>query len=130
LESLNDWTLALEDNKQSVLVAYIDYAKAFDTVSHSKLPAKLTAHGISGNLLTWISNILAHRTQQTKVGTAMSKVTGPISGVVKGIVIGPLLFLLFIIDVIAVLTKNKCTSQLYADDLMLYTAINVDCDKK
>ena len=73
LESLNDWTLALKD-KKSVLVAYIDYAKAFDTVSHAKLLAKLTAYGISGNLLTWISHFLAHRTQQTKVGTAMSKV--------------------------------------------------------
>jgi hypothetical protein len=36
LDSLNDWTLAIK-NKKSVLVAYIDYAKAFDTVSHAKL---------------------------------------------------------------------------------------------
>jgi Reverse transcriptase (RNA-dependent DNA polymerase) len=36
---------------------------------------------------------------------------------------------LFIYDVIAVLTKNECACQLYADDLKLYTAIFVDCDK-
>jgi Reverse transcriptase (RNA-dependent DNA polymerase) len=128
LESLNDWTLALKD-KKSVFVAYIDSAKAFDTVSHVKLLAKLTAYGRSGNRLSCISNFLAHRTQQTKVGTAMSKVTSLISCVVQGSVIGPLLFLLFINDVIAVLTKNECACQLHADDFMLYSAINVDCDK-
>jgi Reverse transcriptase (RNA-dependent DNA polymerase) len=128
LESLNDRTLVRKD-KKSVLVAYIDYAKAFDTVRHPKLLANLTAYGISGNLLTWISNFLVHRTQETKVGTTISKVTGLISGMVQGSVIGPLLCLLFINDVIGVLIKNECGCQLYADDLKLYTAINVDCDK-
>jgi Reverse transcriptase (RNA-dependent DNA polymerase) len=112
LESLNDWTPALQD-KKSVLVAYIDYAKAFDTVSHAKLLAKLTSYSVSGNLLNWISNFLSHRTQQTKVGTAMSKVTGLISGLVQGSFIGLLLFPFFINDVIVVLTKNKCACQLY-----------------
>ena len=50
LEQLNDWTVAL-DNKNSVIVGYIDYAKAFDSVSHQKLCYKLQAYGISGNLL-------------------------------------------------------------------------------
>ena len=35
-------------------VAYIDYSKAFDTVCHSKLAAKLAATGITGNLLKWL----------------------------------------------------------------------------
>jgi ribonuclease P/MRP protein subunit RPP40 len=125
LDSLNDWTLAIK-NKKSVLVAYIDYAKAFDTVSHAKLFAKLSAYGISGNLLTWITNFLSHRTQQTKVGTALSRVTDLVSGVIQGSVIGPLLF---VNDVIAVLTKKDCACQLYADDLKLYTALNTDCDQ-
>jgi Reverse transcriptase (RNA-dependent DNA polymerase) len=113
------------------LVAYIDYAKAFDVVSHAKLLAKLTAYSCtSGNLLIPIDlNFLAHRTQQTKVGTAMSKVTGLISDVVQGSVIEPLSFLLFIKDVIAMLTKNEFTFQLHADDLELHSAINVDCNK-
>jgi hypothetical protein len=39
------------------------------------------------------------------------------------------LFLLFVNDVIAVLTKNDCACQLYADDLKLYTTLNTDCDQ-
>ena len=44
LKCVNDWTLALND-KRGVVIAYIDYAKAFDTVSHVKLLCKLTYFG-------------------------------------------------------------------------------------
>ena len=56
LEAFNDWTLALND-KNSVAVANIDFAKAFDSVSHSKLLCKLQSYGISGRLLCWLSHI-------------------------------------------------------------------------
>ena len=39
-----------------VTVGYIDYAKAFDSVSPQKLCYKLQAYGISGNLLKWIQD--------------------------------------------------------------------------
>ena len=58
LETLNEWTLALND-KASVVTAYIDYSKAFDVVSHNKLLYKLAAYGISGNLLKWIESFFA-----------------------------------------------------------------------
>jgi hypothetical protein len=127
LESLNDWTLAIRD-KKSVLVAYIDYSKAFDSVNHRKLLTKLSAYGISGNLISWISNFLRGRTQQTKIGTALSQTVSLASGVVQGSVIGPLLFLLFVNDVFAILATQDCTCQLYADDLKLYSTLNVDSD--
>ena len=54
LESVNDWTLAL-NNSKGITIAYIDYAKAFDVVCHSKLLSKLSAYGISGDLIEWIN---------------------------------------------------------------------------
>ena len=36
LESINDWTLSIQ-NKKSVSVAYIDFSRAFDSVSHEQL---------------------------------------------------------------------------------------------
>ena len=48
LEALNEWTLSL-DVSTSVAVAYIDFSRAFDSVCHSKLLAKLESFGISGN---------------------------------------------------------------------------------
>jgi hypothetical protein len=125
LESLNDWTIAIRD-KRSVLVAYIDYAKAFDTVCHAKLLSKLAAYGITGELFNWIASFLKGRTQQTKIGSVLSHSISLASGVVQGSVIGPLLFLLYINDVIAVLATEGCVCQLYADDLKLYTVLHTN----
>ena len=53
LESFNDWTLYLQD-KQQVLIVYIDFRKAFDVISHEKLFTRLHAYGIQGELLLWL----------------------------------------------------------------------------
>jgi len=50
---MNDWTISVQDGK-SVTVAYIDFSKAFDSVSHTKLLAKLNDYGIRGNVLSWL----------------------------------------------------------------------------
>jgi len=55
LESLNDWTSSAE-NTQHQPVAYVDFAKAFERVSHNKLLLKLSRYGICGTLLEWIRN--------------------------------------------------------------------------
>jgi len=44
------WTLAINDEK-CVQVAYIDYARAFDTISHNKRLHKLPADDVTGTLL-------------------------------------------------------------------------------
>ena len=59
LQSVNDWTLAL-NNRQNVAIAYIDYAKAFDVVSHVKLLHKLSAYGITGmQAICWPGYVLS-----------------------------------------------------------------------
>ena len=46
---------------------YLDFAKAFDTVPHSRLLGKLRSYGINGNVLKWIEAFLRGRTQVVKV---------------------------------------------------------------
>jgi hypothetical protein len=85
IETINDWTLAIAiKNRKTVAVAYIDYSRAFDTVSHKKLLTKLQAYGIGiqGNLLAWIESFLISRSQQTRVGDALSQIAYLRSGVV------------------------------------------------
>src|SRR6266536_4856863 len=111
------------NNSDSVAVAYVDFAKAFDSVSHPKLIAKLSNLGIAGSLLKWIGQFLAGRLQCTVVGHARSEMLHMISGVPQGSVLGPLLFLVFINDVVDVfppLVKVK----LFADDIKLYSIVN------
>lgn len=123
LEALNDWTLAVDD-KDGVTVAYIDYAKAFDSVSHQKLSVKLQGYGLSGNVFAWIQSFLSGRTQCTRVGNSFSASECLTSGVVQGSCIGPLLFVIYINDV-AKLFDQHCACKLYADDLKLYARMNL-----
>ena len=56
LAVLDDWTDVIE-HRENVDTIYLDYAKAFDTVPHKRLLAKLYGYGIGGKLLKWIATI-------------------------------------------------------------------------
>ena len=94
---VNDWTLSLQ-NKRGITIVYIDFAKAFDTVSHEKLLYRLGHYGIGGNVLKWLQNFLTNRTHRltARVGNCMSEFCDLLSGVIQGSNIGPLLFISFI----------------------------------
>jgi len=58
LTSFYDQVTHLEDEGKAVDVVYLDFSKAFDTVPHSVLLEKLSAHGLDGCTLCWIKNWL------------------------------------------------------------------------
>ena len=110
------------ENKHSQSIAYIDFAKAFDSVSHPKLMTKLRGYGISGVLLNWISDFLTGRSHRTRVGHCLSPVAFLDSGVIQGSCLGPVLFLLYVNDIVDVLTDDA-EMKLYADDVKLYSSM-------
>ena len=67
LETLNFTSTALENGKP-VDVIFLDFARAFDTVSHKRLLLKLTAYGISGLTIQWIEAFLKERKQRVVIG--------------------------------------------------------------
>jgi len=97
-------------------VVYIDFHKAFDCVSVPKLLHKLKLSGIEGNLLSCIESLLFGRSFQVRVGNALSSVGCSKSGVPQGSVLGPVLFILFINDLISFLPSNYAC-KLFADDV-------------
>ena len=121
LECINDWSIAL-CNKQSIDVAYIDFRRAFDSVVHTKLNLKLKSMGIGGNLLNWIGDFLTNRLQAVRVANSTSSYRCVLSGVPQGSVLGPILFLIYINDLVDIFGSDL-TVKLYADDAKMYTEI-------
>ena len=82
LESINDWSWSLQ-NHCGVTIAYVDFAKAFDTVPHEKLLFRLKSYGVDGCLLAWLRNFLSQHTLATRVGSSLSSELELISGVIQ-----------------------------------------------
>lgn len=107
-------------------VAYTDFQKAFDRVNHNMLIKKLCKIGIHSSLLYWIESYLTERTQFVKIGQQRSSMFPVQSGVPQGSHLGPLLFLVFINDVVDVLQYTDCL--MYADDIKIFRTVDSICD--
>ena len=99
---------------------YLDFAKAFDTVAHRRLLGKLQAYGIEGKLYDWIKEFLTGRSQVVRVNGSSSISAAVVSGIPQGSVLGPLLFVIYINDI---LDNVKSDGLLYADDTKLFRCI-------
>ena len=113
------------DQKNQVDIVILDFSKAFDTIAHNRLQAKLQMYGIKGKTLNWISKWLKFRTQRVVIDGENSKDVPVISGVPQGTVLGPLMFLLYINDINQGLSSQI---RLFADDCVLYREIRSQAD--
>ena len=114
-----DWRRALDDNLV-IGVVFVDFRKAFDSISHPILLRKLQELGVSGNLWSWIKNYLSNRHQATVINGHVSKSMPVKFGVPQGSVLGPILFSLFCNDLPDIDDLKEGEIYMYADDTTLY----------
>ena len=107
-----------EGGDKKVDVIYLDFAKAFDKVDHGILLAKLNKLGFKGKLHRWIKTFLTDRVQQVRVDGHLSQAKPVLAGVPQGSVLGPLLFLIHLLDINAEVHKSEIGS--FADDTKLW----------
>lgn len=112
-------------NGDVVDVVYLDFQKAFDTVPHARLVTKLQAYGIDGDLLRWITEYLKNRSQVVIVNGESSSAGAVLSGIPQGTVLGPLLFVIYINDI---LDNINSEGLLFADDAKIFRTISCKND--
>ena len=111
------------DSKLHTCFIFCDISKAFDRVWHRGLIFKLKQCGFSGQILQWIRSYLSNRKQKVFVGSSLSEVLAIQAGVPQGSVLGPLLFLVYVNDIV---DKLLSISRLFADDTSIaFTSNNV-----
>ena len=103
----------------------MDLSKAFDTINHELLLAKLEAYGFSKSSLKLLQSYLSSRWQRTKVNGSFSNWSELLLGVPQGSVLGPLLFNIYINDLFYLAELTDISN--YADDTTFYAC---DADLK
>jgi hypothetical protein len=86
-------------------VCFLDFRKAYDLVPHNLITAKLKSIGISGKILTFITNLYIGNQMNVKFNNAYSRFFEYKRGLRQGCPLSPILFNLFVNDIVKEVTK-------------------------
>ena len=113
---VNDVLRTFHDKTYTVAL-FLDLTKAFDTVNKDILMHKLGVYGFRGNPHMFLSSYMTNRQQYVYISGIKSDMRPINTGVPQGSVLGPLLFNLFINDIVNIRDAEKV---LFADDAVFY----------
>ena len=119
LKMTEDWRRSL-DNRESAMAVAVDLSKAFDSINHNLLLAKLKAYGVSQSAMSLMSFYLLGRKQRVCLHGVCSSYSELRVGLPQGSLLGPLLFNIFINDLNYAVPDVSL--RLYADDTTLYAS--------
>jgi len=100
LEATNNWCVNIDKGLRNWVI-FINLKKAFDTISHEIVFQKLVKYGLNQNSVNWFTFYLSSRNQQCSVNGHLSADSQINCGIPQGSLIGPLLFLLYINDLLS-----------------------------
>ena len=112
LRSTHAFAKALDERKQ-VDTIFLDYRKAFDSVSFNCLLKELFDGGVRGKVLSWFRSYLTGRHHRTVIDGCESSLLPISSGVPQGSILGPLLFIIYV-NTAPKAIHSGTTVQLYA----------------
>ena len=109
------------DAGHEIRAVFLDISKAFDSVWHEGLLHKLRAIGIEGDMIDIIYSFLSGRKQRVTIDGKFSDWVDVQAGVPQGSLLGPILFLVFINDIVDVIESDI---KFFADGTFIYRVID------
>ena len=111
--------------KEHCIGVFKDLSKAFDTIDHPIMTHKLDYYGVRGTALAWFKDYLTNRKQYVSFQCNNSQKLSITCGVPQGSILGPLLFILYINDILK--SSPKLSFILFADDTnIIYSHKDMD----
>ena len=121
LSIIHEIQTAFDENPTvDVRGVFLDLSKGFDKVWHDGIIFKLKAYGVEGKLLSLLKNYLENREQRVVLNGQTSEWRKIMSGIPQGSVLGPLLFLIYINDL---LDGISSLCKIFADDTSLFSKV-------
>ena len=103
------------------MLSLLDLSAAFDTVDHHTLLQRLrTSYGLNGVVIKWLTSYLTGRTQFVRKSSTTSPPPPVIRGVPQGLILGPILFLLYVADLLQLIKRHQLVLHGYVDDNQIY----------
>jgi ribonuclease P/MRP protein subunit RPP40 len=103
---IHEWKQELENGK-IILCVFLDLKRAFETIDRNMMMHKLKIQGFSDDTLKWFENYHMDRKQQTKISSSLSSQISCDLGVPQGEVLPPIMFVLYINDIVDVVKNVK-----------------------
>jgi hypothetical protein len=114
------------DAGDGILLVLLDLSAAFDTIDHQILLQRLEAEiGLSGTALNWMRSYITGRTQAVVINDSTSEDKCLKMGVPQGSVLGPLLFLIYILPLRRIIQRHNVNRHGFADDTQLYCRLSL-----
>ena len=107
----------MDDKKVSVIVL-LDISKAFDSICHDLMLSKLRRIGVANAACNWFRSYLSQRNQVVNIANCISDPLPLSVGVSQGSIVGPVLFTLYVNDLLSV--PKHCQAMGYVDDTKIF----------